>query len=250
MVAIPLAALALPQDPAPTTPKKASVVNDKFSGTVTELSADSLTVVRSVPAKDAVTRKFALEPQTKVEGKLRVKARVTVQYLAEDEGSSAPSTSSSADCESTRQPGRCFFLPVFPRDIDGHFPRRILRTWDAPCRISNSMISMSPCPAAVCSGVPPADSPALGSAPCESRTAHKTESLFAVAECSGVTRNELREGSFAMPRAPQVNGEIPVPEKDRQPEGGKAIVRKRRRERPVGGKEVLRRIPVPQRAAS
>jgi hypothetical protein len=86
VVAIPLAALALPQDPAPTTPKKASVVNDKFSGTVTELSADSLTVVRSVPAKDAVTRKFALEPQTKVEGKLRVKARVTVQYLAEDEG--------------------------------------------------------------------------------------------------------------------------------------------------------------------
>ena len=72
------------QDMGGAPPKKPAVVNDKFSGTITEMNADSLTVVRTVPAKDAVSRKFALDSQTKIEGKLRLKARVTVQYQAED----------------------------------------------------------------------------------------------------------------------------------------------------------------------
>ena len=73
------------QDPAPTAPKTA-VVNDKFSGTVTELTADAVTVVRTAPAKMAVTRKFNLDVQTKVEGKLKLKSRVTVQYESGEEG--------------------------------------------------------------------------------------------------------------------------------------------------------------------
>ena len=84
LVAIPLAGVSPAQDPAPL--KKAEPANDKFSGTVTELNPDSVTVVRAVPAKDAVTRRFALDAQTKVEGKLRAKARVTVQYQTNEDG--------------------------------------------------------------------------------------------------------------------------------------------------------------------
>jgi hypothetical protein len=86
VLAIPLAGLVPRQEPAPEAPKKAVIANDKFSGTVTELNPESVTVVRTVPARDAVTRKFLLDAQTKVEGKLRLKARVTVQYSVEDEG--------------------------------------------------------------------------------------------------------------------------------------------------------------------
>jgi hypothetical protein len=87
VLAIPLAGLIPRQEQVPEAPKKAAVIaNDKFSGTVTELNPESVTVVRTVPARDAVTRKFLLDAQTKVEGKLRLKARVTVQYQVEDEG--------------------------------------------------------------------------------------------------------------------------------------------------------------------
>jgi hypothetical protein len=83
---IPLFGLPAQQDPAPVPPKAPAVVNDKFSGTVTELNADSVTVVQRVPARDAVSRKFMLDAQTKIEGKLRLKVRVTVQYQAIEEG--------------------------------------------------------------------------------------------------------------------------------------------------------------------
>ena len=86
VLAIPLAGLSPRQESVPDAPKKAVIANDKFSGTVTQLNLESVTVVRTVPARDAVTRKFLLDAQTKVEGKLRVKARVTVQYQVEDEG--------------------------------------------------------------------------------------------------------------------------------------------------------------------
>jgi len=86
LTAITLCGVSAQQSPTPAPPPKTAVVNDKFSGTVTGLTADSLTVVRAVPAKDAVTRKFTLDAQTKVEGKLRLKARVTVQYESPEEG--------------------------------------------------------------------------------------------------------------------------------------------------------------------
>jgi hypothetical protein len=66
--------------------KKAAAATDIFSGTVTELSKDSLTVVRKVPALDAVTRAFARDAQTKVEGNLRIHARVTVRYESREDG--------------------------------------------------------------------------------------------------------------------------------------------------------------------
>jgi hypothetical protein len=57
-----------------------------FSGTVTQLSDRSLTVVRKGAGQPPVTREFARDDRTTVEGKLRNKARVTVRYTAMDDG--------------------------------------------------------------------------------------------------------------------------------------------------------------------
>ena len=74
------------QQPDTSTPKKAAPSSDIFSGTVTNLTDESLTVVRKTLGHDAVTRQFVRDADTKVEGKLREKARVTVRYRAGDEG--------------------------------------------------------------------------------------------------------------------------------------------------------------------
>ncbi len=60
-----------------------------FSGIVTDNAPDSLTVTRSVLGKSPVTRTFQITPETKIEGRLRVKARVTVQYAPGDDGDRA-----------------------------------------------------------------------------------------------------------------------------------------------------------------
>jgi hypothetical protein len=58
-----------------------------FSGVITAVSATSLTVVRTEP-KD--TKTFLITPETKFEGpKPQVNARVTVRYIAADEGDRA-----------------------------------------------------------------------------------------------------------------------------------------------------------------
>src|SRR5580704_8900043 len=74
------------QEPNATLPKTAVPSSDIFSGTVTLLTAGSLTVVRKVPGQQPVTRAFTRDAATTVEGKLRNKARVTVQYKAADDG--------------------------------------------------------------------------------------------------------------------------------------------------------------------
>jgi hypothetical protein len=66
--------------------RKSAPANDIFSGTVAELTSDAVTVVRSGAASNEGSRKFALDSQTRVEGKLRTGARVTVRYHAGDDG--------------------------------------------------------------------------------------------------------------------------------------------------------------------
>jgi len=73
-----------PQNPPPQ--KKAAPANDIFSGTVSELTADSVTVIRRTPARDAGASRFRLDSQTKVEGNLRLKASVTVRYQTDEDG--------------------------------------------------------------------------------------------------------------------------------------------------------------------
>ncbi|MEO8658651.1 MAG: hypothetical protein ABI693_09280 [Bryobacteraceae bacterium] len=51
-----------------------------FSGDVVELTPEKLTVERKVRGKDQQRHTFVLRPDTKIEGKLLVKARVTVGF--------------------------------------------------------------------------------------------------------------------------------------------------------------------------
>ena len=56
-----------------------------FSGTVAESTPDTLTVSRRISGKQE-KRTFRVTPQTKIEGKLQPKVRVTVQYSTDEEG--------------------------------------------------------------------------------------------------------------------------------------------------------------------
>jgi len=59
-----------------------------FSGSVTVLSSDKVTVLRAELGKN-VTRTFVITPETKIEGKPRVKSRVTVRFVPADDGDRA-----------------------------------------------------------------------------------------------------------------------------------------------------------------
>jgi len=78
------------QQPAAGGPSKAATkvapANDVFSGTVSESVPNSVTVVRKVPAKADESRVFIVDKDTKIEGKLKVGARVTVGFKADAEG--------------------------------------------------------------------------------------------------------------------------------------------------------------------
>ncbi|HEY4084297.1 MAG TPA: hypothetical protein VGM43_00085 [Bryobacteraceae bacterium] len=65
---------------------KATAEGDIFSGTVTAAAADKITVVRKVPARADESRDFAVDNSTKVEGRLRVNARVSVRFKTGDDG--------------------------------------------------------------------------------------------------------------------------------------------------------------------
>ncbi len=59
--------------------------DDTFSGSIIELTATKVTVSRSILGKPAEKRTFALHPDTRVEGKLRLRAKVTVGFVTADD---------------------------------------------------------------------------------------------------------------------------------------------------------------------
>ena len=59
-----------------------------FAGTVAQFTSETIVVGRTVRGK-AESRTFSLTPQTKVEGKLALKVRVTVRYITDDDGDTA-----------------------------------------------------------------------------------------------------------------------------------------------------------------
>ncbi len=77
------------QSSPPTSPPahKTATRNSVFSGTVTDVKPDSITVVRKLPAKDPVARTFAMDAKTTVEGHIRENARVAVRYATQSDGS-------------------------------------------------------------------------------------------------------------------------------------------------------------------
>jgi len=56
-----------------------------FAGTVSAWDSQKIVVSRSVAAKQE-QKTFRMTPETKVEGKLRTKVRVTVRYITSEDG--------------------------------------------------------------------------------------------------------------------------------------------------------------------
>ena len=67
---------------AKTEPK----YSETFSGTIVEVSAAQTTVSRSILGKPAEKHTFLIKSDTRIEGKLRVKAKVTVGFVITDDG--------------------------------------------------------------------------------------------------------------------------------------------------------------------
>ncbi len=63
-----------------------STTNDIFSGTVAASGADSVTVVRKVPARPDETRIFVIDKDTAVEGHLKVNSRVSIRFSKDASG--------------------------------------------------------------------------------------------------------------------------------------------------------------------
>jgi hypothetical protein len=60
--------------------------DETFSGLIVEVSAAKITVSRSILGKPAEKCTFWIKPDTRIEGKLRVRAKVTVGFVTTDEG--------------------------------------------------------------------------------------------------------------------------------------------------------------------
>ncbi len=77
--------------PAQTTeePSAGQPRDQFFAGYITAVSDTEITVSRTVLGKQSSTRTFQITPETKIEGKPKVKAKVTVQFVAGEEGDRA-----------------------------------------------------------------------------------------------------------------------------------------------------------------
>ena len=68
------------------TPKSEPAYTDTFSGSIVEFSNAKVTVSRSILGKPAEKHTFVINPDTRIEGKLRVRVRVTVGFVSGDGG--------------------------------------------------------------------------------------------------------------------------------------------------------------------
>ena len=80
LAALRAVALYAAQEPNAEAP------SDFVSGIVVDMPSGKLVVNRAVPGQAAENHTFTLTPETKVEGKLQVQARVTVGYKTSDSG--------------------------------------------------------------------------------------------------------------------------------------------------------------------
>jgi len=67
-------------------PKSEPKYDETFSGSIVELTPAQITVSRSILGKPAEKHSFAIKPDTRVDGKLRVRVKVTVGYVTTDDG--------------------------------------------------------------------------------------------------------------------------------------------------------------------
>ena len=83
-----LAPLALAQDSDQKQDgtKAEPQYDDTFSGPIEELTASRIVVSRSILGKPPEKRTFVIKADTRIEGKLRVRAKVTVGFITNAEG--------------------------------------------------------------------------------------------------------------------------------------------------------------------
>jgi hypothetical protein len=70
----------------PDSPKTEPKYDDTFSGSIIELSTSKITVSRSILGKPAEKRVFLITSETRIEGKLHVKLKVTIGFVSSDDG--------------------------------------------------------------------------------------------------------------------------------------------------------------------
>ena len=70
----------------PQKQKSEPKYDQTFSGPIVEITATQITVSRSILGKPAEKHRFLIQSDTRIEGKLRVKAKVTVGYVTTDDG--------------------------------------------------------------------------------------------------------------------------------------------------------------------
>jgi len=85
-VALCWSAAPMQQDPAPGIQPPQ---DQYFSGTVTALSDSRITVLRTVFGTESTTKVFIVTPETRFEGKPKLKARVTVRFVGNEDGDRA-----------------------------------------------------------------------------------------------------------------------------------------------------------------
>jgi hypothetical protein len=83
--------LVSPAAPLPAQAQNTPTAEQKpkypyFSGTITALDEDKVTVIKTVLGKNSETRTFLISKDTRIEGKLKLKVRVTVRYTRDDDG--------------------------------------------------------------------------------------------------------------------------------------------------------------------
>lgn len=70
----------------PDAPKTEPKYDDTFSGTVMDLSTTKVVIERSILGKPPERRSFLIKLDTRVEGRLRARTKVTVGFVTTDEG--------------------------------------------------------------------------------------------------------------------------------------------------------------------
>jgi hypothetical protein len=69
-------------DSAKSEPK----YDQTFSGSIIEIKPTEITLSRSILGKPAEKHTFSIKPDTRIEGKLKVRMKVTVGYVTTDDG--------------------------------------------------------------------------------------------------------------------------------------------------------------------
>lgn len=75
-----------PELSKPDNSKAEPKYDDTFAGSIIELTATKITVSRSILGKPAEKHAFVINSDTRVEGKLRLKLKVTVGFVTTGEG--------------------------------------------------------------------------------------------------------------------------------------------------------------------